>query len=135
MNRVTAIGRLTVDPELRSASSGKKVCSMRLVLARRECAGEDQGAVLVDVVAFEGLAVACASALGKGSKIVIDGRLEHRTWQGKDGSKRSRHEVIAHEVVFLDAPPPTAANGRRERRHEEPTSASPPDREPTRAAA
>lgn len=85
-------------------------------------------------MAFDGLAVACASALAKGSKVVVDGRLEHRTWQGKDGSKRSRHEVIAHEVVFLDAPPPTAVNGRRERRHEEPTSAV-PDRERMLAAA
>ncbi|MGZ4278259.1 MAG: single-stranded DNA-binding protein, partial [Solirubrobacteraceae bacterium] len=68
MNRDTAIGRLAADPELRDASSGKKVCSMRLAIARRERAGEEQGAVFVDVVAFDGLAVACASTLRKGSK-------------------------------------------------------------------
>ena len=97
---------------------------MRLAITRRPRGDEDQGAVFIDVVAFDGLAVACASALGKGSKVLIDGRLEHRAWQARDGSKRSRHEVIAQEVVFLDTPT-APANGRRERRSESPTSASP----------
>ena len=123
MNRVTAIGRLAADPELRSASSGKKVCSMRLAITRRPRGDEDQGAVFIDVVAFDGLAVACSSALGKGSKVLIDGRLEHRAWQAKDGSKRSRHEVIAQEVTFLDAPP-APARGRQESGTESPASAS-----------
>ena len=62
MNRVTAIGRLADDPALRSASSGKKVCSMRLAITRRPRGDEDQGSVFIDLVAFDGLAVACSSA-------------------------------------------------------------------------
>ena len=135
MNRVTAIGRLAADPELRSASSGKKVCQLRLAIPRHQRAGEDQGAVFIDVVCFDGQAVACSSALRKGSKVLVDGRLEHRTWQGRDGTKKSRHEVIAHEVTFLDAPTPTRADERRERRHESPYSTSTERREPQLAAA
>src|SRR4051812_34459467 len=111
MNRVTMVGRLAADPELRSASSGTKVCSMRLAITRRPRGGEDQGAVFIDVVCFDGLAVACSSALRKGSKVLVDGRLEHRTWQARDGSKRFRHEVIAQEVTFLDAPRPDRPTG------------------------
>ena len=53
MNRVTAIGRLADDPALRSASSGKKVCSMRLAITRRPRGDEDQGAVFIDVARSE----------------------------------------------------------------------------------
>ena len=136
MNRVTAVGHLAADPELRSAASGVKLCRMRLAIPRRKRAGEDQGAVFIDVVAFEGLASACANFLKKGAQVSVDGRLEYRTWEARDGSKRAAHEVIAQEVTFLGKPPARAATPSEEHGQEPPTSASlPRDEHPLAAAS
>ena len=135
MNRVSAVGRLARDPELRSASSGVKVCRLRLAIPRRKRGNEDQGAVFIDVVAFEGLAVACATALRKGAQVIVDGRLEHREWEARDGSKRAAHEVIAQEVTFLDGPPARPGSAQQDGRQQASTSASPPRDEHPLAAA
>lgn len=107
MNSINAIGKLTRDPELRSTAGGMQVCTMRLAIPRRKRAGEDKGAVFIDVVAFDRLGENSAKYLAKGSNVAIVGRLEHREWEAQDGSKRSAHEIIAQEVEFLD-PAPTS---------------------------
>ena len=123
MNRVTLVGRLARDPELRSASSGMKVCRMRIAIPRRKRGTqEDPGAVFIDVIAFERLAEACASYLANGSQVSVDGRLEHRTREADDGSSRSVYEVIAQEVRFLDPAPKRTG---QERPAEPPHGASP----------
>ena len=104
MNSVNLIGRLTRDPELRTTASGTPVCTMRVAVPRRRKDGEDQGAVFVDVVSFNGQAEAVADHLAKGRQVAVTGRLEHRQWQGPDGSPHSRHEVIAERVEFLARP-------------------------------
>ena len=98
MNSIQLIGRLTRDPELRSTKSGKPVANMRLAVSRRD---RDAAPVYVDVVAYEGLADICAKHLAKGRQVAVTGRLDYREWETKDGSKRSKHEVIAAEVDFL----------------------------------
>ena len=105
MNRVTVIGRLTRDVELRSTRGGMAVCTMRLAIPRRKRAGEDQGAVFIDVVAFDAPAENCAKYLAQGSQVAVDARLEQREWKAEDGSNRSQHELIAQEVRFLDPAP------------------------------
>ncbi len=97
MNNIQLIGRLTRDPELRSTNSGKAVANMRLAVSRRD---RDADPVYVDVVAFDGLAETCGAHLEKGRQVAVSGRLDYQEWE-QEGSRRSKHEVIASEVDFL----------------------------------
>ena len=103
VNRIVLSGRLTSDPQLRVAGDSKAViCTMRLAIQRRRTGNTDRGAVFVDVVAFDRQAQNCAKYLRKGARVAIDGRLEFSQWKTEDGQLRSKHEVIAQEVEFLD---------------------------------
>lgn len=101
MNSVQLIGRLTRDPELRSVAGVKELCRMRVAVPRPDSEAQP---VYVDVVCFDGQASACADHLAKGHRIGIEGRLDYSEWEVEDGSKRSRHEVVARRVNFLDTP-------------------------------
>ena len=102
MNSVTLTGRLTQEPERRTAGE-TEICDMRLAVQRRRGRdGEDRGAVFVDLTAFQGLASICGRYLEKGSRIAVQGRLELDEWEAEDGSPRRRHKVIAEQVEFLD---------------------------------
>jgi single-strand DNA-binding protein len=65
MNRIELTGRLTRDPEMRATPSGVEVAQLRLAVPRRRRNGEDQGAIYVDVTAFDGQAIACGEYLAK----------------------------------------------------------------------
>ena len=104
MNSITLTGRLTADPETRSARE-TDLARFRLALQRRRNRdGEDRGAVYVDVVTFGGLARSCGEHLSKGRQVAVSGRLEHDEWETDAGERRSRHKVIAEEVEFLARP-------------------------------
>lgn len=110
VNRILLIGRLTADPDLKVAGESKTViCTMRLAVQRRKTNGTDRGAIYIDVTAFERQAQNCAKYLRKGSRVAIDGRLEHSQWTAEDGQKRAKHEIVAQEVEFLDNTPSTAS--------------------------
>ncbi len=111
MNTVQLIGRLTRDPELRYTQTGVATTTLRLAVPRRKRNGEEQPPVYVDVVSFNAQAEAIAEHLAKGRRVAVTGRLEYREWEAKDGSPHSKHEVIADQVEFMDAPPKQAANG------------------------
>ncbi len=96
MNQVALTGRLTRDPEMRSTRSSDDVCAMRLAVD-----GPEESTVFVDVTAFGGLAGNCAEYLSKGRAVAVSGRLAYSEWEADDGSKRSKHEVIANQVDFL----------------------------------
>lgn len=103
VNRTVLSGRLTADPQLRVGGENKTViCNMRLAVQRRRTGGQDRGAVYIDIVAFERLGQNCAKHLRKGTRVAIDGRLEYSQWVAEDGTNRSKHEVIAQEIEFLD---------------------------------
>ncbi len=105
MNTVTLIGRLTRDPELRGEGSDTLACRMRLAVPRRPRAGgEDPGADFVDVVTFGYTATACVDFLTKGRQVGITGRLHQSEWTTDSGEPRSRLEVVADNVEFLDRP-------------------------------
>ena len=98
MNRYTAIGNLTRDPELHQmGESERQACDMRVAISN----GPDRPPTYIDVSTFDGSARACAQYLSKGSKVAIDGRLITREWQADDGTKRSKHSVLGR-VEFLD---------------------------------
>ena len=115
MNSINLIGRTTADPQLKALPSGKPVCNLRIAVNNPPRDGKDQPAMFVDVVAFGALAEATAEHVGKGRQLAVSGRLNYQEWEADDGTRRSRHEVIAQRVDFLakpangngEAPPPT----------------------------
>lgn len=105
LNRVTLIGRLTKDPELRHTASGDPVCSMRLAVnarARDENGQWGDKPNFFDVVVFGRQAENASTYLAKGRRVGIDGRLSWREWQAQDGGRRQSVEVIANDMMFLD---------------------------------
>ena len=101
-NSVTLIGNITRDPELRFTPSGQATASFGLAVNRRwqdRQSGEWQEAVsFFDVVCWREMAENASASLGKGSRIIVTGRLEQRSWESQEGEKRSKVEVIADEV-------------------------------------
>jgi single-strand DNA-binding protein len=102
-NQVTLVGNLTRDPELRTTPNGQSVCSFSLALNRsyKGADGNWQEATdYVDVVAWAGLGERVAQYVAKGRQVLVNGRLQSRSWE-QDGQKRSKVEVVAQDVVFL----------------------------------
>jgi len=105
MNTINLTGRLTQDPEQRTAGD-LQITNLRLAIPRRKASdATDRGAVYIDIVAFGGLAKTCGQYLAKGRRVNVVGRLELDEWQAQDGSPRRRHKVIADQVEFLDRAP------------------------------
>jgi single-strand DNA-binding protein len=106
INRVTLVGRLTRDPELKHLPSGSAVLELGLAVNGRK---QDQGGQWVDkpnffdVKVFGNQAEMLSQHLAKGRRIGVDGRLDWSSWESQDGGKRSKVEVIAQTVQFLDS--------------------------------
>jgi single-strand DNA-binding protein len=104
INRVVMTGNLTRDPELRSLSSGMSVCSLRIASnTRRKGADGEWGDKpnYFSVTVWGAQGENCARFLSKGRPVAIDGRLEWREWQDKDGNKRESIDIVADSVQFL----------------------------------
>lgn len=103
LNRVILIGRLTKDPELRYTPSGMAVASFTLAVnrARPNQQGERE-ADFIPIVVWQKQAENCANYIGKGSMVAVDGRMQVRTYDAKDGQRRWVTEVVAENVRFLD---------------------------------
>lgn len=106
INQVILMGNLTRDPELRTTPSGQSVCSFSLAINRswQDQSGQQQDAVdYFDVTAWGKLGELVNQYLSKGRRCLVQGRLSQRTWE-QDGQKRSKVEVIASDITFLDGP-------------------------------
>jgi single-strand DNA-binding protein len=104
VNQVFLMGNLTRDPELRQTPNGQNVCSFSIALNRsyKDAAGEWQESTdYVDIVAWAQLAERVSQYLSKGRRVLVQGRLQSRSWE-QEGQKRSKLEVIASDVTFLD---------------------------------
>ena len=112
INRVVLTGNLTRDPELRSTPSGMSVCSLRVACNTRRknnSTGDwEDKPNFFDVTVWGAQGENCARFLAKGRPVALDGRLEWREWQDKEGNNRQSVEIIADAVQFLggrdDAP-------------------------------
>ena len=106
INQVILMGNLTRDPELRTTPGGQSVCSFGLAV-NRSWQGQDgtqQDAVdYFDITAWGKLGELVSQYLSKGRRCLIMGRLSFRSWE-QDGQKRSKVEVVANDVTFLDGP-------------------------------
>lgn len=109
MNKVMIVGNLTADPEMRSTGSGISVCSFRVAVERRFKDGEGNRVTdFIPVTCWRQLADLCGRYLAKGRKVGVVGTLQMRSYEDKQGVKRTAYEVVADEVEFLtpkgDAP-------------------------------
>jgi single-strand DNA-binding protein len=106
INRVTIVGRLTRDPEIAHLPSGTAVLKLGVAVNGRQ--KDDAGnwadkPNFFDVKVFGNQADMLNQHLSKGRRIGVDGRLDWSSWEAQDGSKRSKVEIIANSVQFLDS--------------------------------
>lgn len=103
LNRVILIGRVVAQPEMRYTTSGKAVANFRLAVDRRGRVDGENNADFIPIVAWERLAEICGEFLTKGKLVAIEGRLQTRTYETKDGQKRSAFDVVATEMQMLSS--------------------------------
>lgn len=102
MNKIIIIGNLTRDPELRTTQSGIQVCSFAVAVQRRFADQSGQKvADFIPVVAWRQLGELCSKYLAKGRKVAVEGSLQVRSYDDKDGNKRTAFEIVADDVQFL----------------------------------
>jgi len=103
VNKVFLIGRLGKDPELRNTNSGNSVCNMVVATSFSTGSGQDRQETTEwhNVVVWGKQASACERFLDKGREVFIEGRIQTRKWEDRDGNNRYTTEVIANRVEFL----------------------------------
>jgi len=106
LNKVFLIGRLTKDPDLRYISNGTPVSKFTLAVSRsyKSQSSEQQQTDFIDIVVWQKQAENCKQYLVKGQEAMVEGRLQIRSYEAADGSKRKVAEVIAENVQFLSKP-------------------------------
>ncbi len=105
MNKVYLIGNLTRDPETRVTQSGATVCNFSIAVNRRfrNAQTGQQETDYFNVVAWRQLGELCSRYLAKGRKAAVVGSIQTRTYEAKDGGKRTAFDIVADEVEFLSA--------------------------------
>jgi single-strand DNA-binding protein len=99
-NTVTVVGNITRDPELRFTTGGRAVASFGIAVNRRYQVNNEwqEQTSFFDVVAWAQLGENAAASLTKGARVIVNGRLEQRSWDTQDGEKRTKIEIIADEI-------------------------------------
>lgn len=126
-NKVLLIGNLTKDPELRYTPQGTAVANLRLAVNRKfktKTQELKEETCFVTAVIWDKQAESCNQYLHKGSPVLVEGRLQSRSWEDASGQKRNTIEVRAERVQFLGSPSKGAAVSQNEgaRSAEEPTT-------------
>ena len=120
LNKILVIGNVGRDPEMRYTPNGNAVTNFSLAVSRRYTANgeQQQDTEWFDIVTWNRLAENCNNYVTKGMKVFVEGRFRSRSWVGQDGQTRSRNEINAFNVQFLDRPqgggysgPPGEAGG------------------------
>ena len=101
LNTISIMGRLTRDPELRYTSAGTPIASFTLAVDR-DYSGADgeKKTAFIDCVAFKGTAEFVSKHFAKGTMAVVNGRLQFRDWQDRDGNKRRNAEILVENIYF-----------------------------------
>lgn len=102
-NLVVLTGRLTADPELKTTQNGVSVCSFTIAVERRYKQGEEKQADFINIVAFRQRAEFLSKYFKKGNMIGIEGAIQTRRYQDKDGNNRTAFEVVANNVQFMES--------------------------------
>lgn len=106
LNKAIIIGNLTRDPELKSLPSGMKVTSFSIATNRvwMKDGAKQESAEFHNIVVFGRQAETSAQYLKKGQQVLVEGRIQTRSWDGNDGQKRYRTEIVAESVQFGSKP-------------------------------
>lgn len=105
LNKVMVIGRLGRDPEMRYTPSGKPVTSFSVVTSRSwvTTSGERrEDSEWFNVVVWGNLAEICSQYLSKGQQVYVEGRLQTRSWEDREGKRHSRTELVGQDMIMLD---------------------------------
>jgi|SRR6185503_17720663 len=106
LNKVMILGRLTRDPELRTTPAGASVCTIGIatnfVYTNQQSGQKVEQVEYHNVVLWRKLAEIASQYLKKGRRVFIEGRLQTRSWDGQDGQKRSRTEIVGDNLIMLD---------------------------------
>ncbi len=106
LNKVMIIGRLTRDPELRTTPNGASVCQLGIatnyVYTNQQSGQKVEQVEYHNVVLWRKLAEIANQYLKKGRRVYIEGRLQTRSWDAQDGSKRSKTEIVCDNMIMLD---------------------------------
>ena len=101
-NSITLVGNVTRDPELRFTPSGQPTASFGLAVNRRwqnkQTNDWEEAVSFFDIVCWREMAENASESLSKGSRVIVTGRLEQRSWETQEGEKRSKIEVVADEL-------------------------------------
>lgn len=104
MTKVILIGNLTKDPELSETSSGVAFCKFGIAVNRPFAnADGDRETDFFNITTWRGLAEICAKYLAKGKKVCVIGSIQNRSYEDKDGNKRTATDIVASEIEFLSA--------------------------------
>lgn len=102
MNKVVLIGNICKDPELSETNSGVAVCRFSIAVNRRRASDDaEQQTDFFNVTVWRGLAETVARYCKKGNKIAVTGQIQIRTYEDREGAKRTLVDVVAEEVEFL----------------------------------
>ena len=106
MNRVTLIGNLGSDPEVRFTQGGQPVCNFRMATTEtwERDGAKQESTVWHQIVVWGKQGEACGKHLAKGRQVAVEGRIATREYDDKDGNKRTAFEIVASNVVFLGKP-------------------------------
>src|SRR5690554_2914751 len=105
LNRIILIGRLVADPQLRYTQNGVAVTNFTLAVDRPfSSQNGERETDFIDIVAWRKQAETCANHLNKGRLVAVEGRLQIRSYDDRDGIRRKAAEVVADQVRFLDWP-------------------------------
>lgn len=101
LNKVFLLGRLCADPEERQTQGGISVTTFTLAVDRPKKDGEDKGAEFIDCVAWRQTAEFICRHFQKGKPMLIEGRMQSRRWEDKDGNRRKAVEAVVDRVEFV----------------------------------
>ena len=107
LNKAILMGRLTKDPEVRYSQNSLAVCNYTLVVDRRYAKqGEEKQTDFLPIVTFGKTAEFCEKYFRKGQQVAVSGRIQTRSWDANDGTKRYMTEIIAEDCYFADSKRP-----------------------------
>ncbi len=116
LNKAMVIGNVGKDPEMRYTANGKAVTTFSIAV-NRNFQGTDgerrEETDWFDIVTWDKLAELCSQFLQKGRQAYVEGRLQTRSWEGQDGVKRYKTEIVAQTVLFLGGPGGSGGGGQR----------------------
>lgn len=126
LNVIALMGRLVADPELRHTPNGIATCTFRIAVDRSFVrAGEERKADFIDIVAWRQSAEFVCKYFRKGNLIAVNGSLQTRNYEDKNGNKRTAYEVVADNIHFAESKGSTNSGGYAAPASSEPTRAVP----------